>query len=234
MLPRNLSKIAKSCCLAAVLAALPATAFAGGRGGYDRGDRYRDGGAGRGDYRHYDNRPSVGISIGTHTGPAIVDCDPQPRIVQERVFIEPVYRTVTDRRWVEPVYRTVTDRVWVPPVVRTIPDKTWVADRYEWRDVYYNDHYGRRCVRQERVLVEPAHLIDSPRTVEIAPGRWDNCAPRQELVCDGHWENVDRQELVAGGYWTTRDVVVNAAPAPRPARYESSHASINLRFPIGH
>jgi len=228
MSPRNLSKIAKSCCLAAVLAAMPATASADHRG-YDRGDRYR------GDYRHYDDRPSVGISIGAHTGgPAIIDCDPQPRIVQERVYVEPVYRTVTDRRWVEPVYRTVSDRVWVPPVVRTIPDRKWVADRYEWRDVYYNDHYGRRCVRQERVLVEPGHFVDAPRTIEIAPGRWDDCAPRQELVCAGHWENFDRQELVSGGYWTTRDVIVNAAPTPRPAYYESSHASINLRFPIGH
>jgi hypothetical protein len=231
MLSRNLSRFTKSCCLAAVLAALPAAAFADQRG-YDRGDRYRD--AGRGDYRHHDNRPSVGIAISAHSGPAIVDCAPAPRIVQERVYVEPVYRTVTDRRWVEPVYRTVTDRVWVPPVVRTIPDRTWVPERSEWRDVYYYDHYGRRCVRQERVVVEAGHFVDGPRTVEIAPGRWDNCAPRQELVSDGHWEDCPRQELVAGGYWTTRDVVVEAAP-PLPApRYGSSHASMNVRFPIGH
>ena len=232
MLPRNLSKVAKSCCLAAVFAALPASAFADHRG-YDRGDRYRNAGRG-GDYRRYDDRPSVGISIGSRTGGSIVDCDPAPRLVQERVYVEPVYRTVVQRTWVEPVYRTVTDRVWVPPVVRTIPDRKWIGDRYEWRDVYTYDHYGRRRCERQYVLVERGHFIDCPREVEIAPGRWDTCGTRQELVAEGHWEDCPRQELVSAGYWTTRDVVVEAAPALRPARYESSHASISLRFPIGH
>src|SRR5215207_2438606 len=100
MLPRNLSKTAKSCCLAAVLAALPTTALA------DRGDRYRD--ADGRDHRDYgradqgrrdddrDPRPTVGISIGSRTG-GIVGCDPAPppppRVVHERVYVEPVYRT---------------------------------------------------------------------------------------------------------------------------------------------
>ena len=220
---KNLSKFAKSCCFAAVLAAVPATAFADHRS-YDRGERYR----------HYDARPSVGISFGTYTGGSIVDCDPAPpRVVHERVYVEPVYRTVVDRKWVEPVYRTVADRVWVPPVVRTIPDRKWIADRYEWRDVTTYDHYGRRRCSREYVLVERAHFVDCPRTIEIAPGRWDTCGTKQELVCEGHWEDCPRQELVSAGYWTTREVVVDAAPPPRPTRYESSHASINLRFPIG-
>jgi hypothetical protein len=232
MLPRNLSKLAKSCCLAAVaalpLAALPASAMADHRG-YDRGDRYRD--SDRRDYGRRDDRPSIGISIGSRTSaPPIIDCEP-PRVVEERVYVEPAYRTVADRKWVPPVYRTVTDRVWVEPVVRTTPDRRWVPDRYEWRDVAYRDHYGRRGVRQEHVLVERGHFVDCPRTVEIAPGRWDTCT-REVLVCEGKWETCERQELVAAGYWTTREVVVQ--PAPRPARYESSHARIDLRFPIGH
>jgi hypothetical protein len=229
MLPNNLSKCAKSCCLFAALAALPTTALADHRGGgyYDRGDRYRN----------YDHGRSGGASVGITFGaasPAIVDCDPAPpRLVEERVYVEPVYRTVVDRKWVEPVYRTVTDRVGVPPVVQTIPDHKWIPDRYEWRDVVTYDHYGRRRISREYVLVEPAHFIDAPRTVEIAPGRWDDCTPRQELVSAGHWEDCPRQELVSGGYWTTRTVAI-AEPTPRPVPYESSHASISLRFPIGH
>ena len=252
MLPENLKKFAQSCCLAAVAAALPATAHADD----DRGERYRGGGDRR-DYRRDDDdhhrryddrrggdhdrhgygrdrdhaRPSIGISIGSHSGggSAAVDCEP-PRVVHERVYVEPVYRTVTDRRWVPPVYRDVTTRVWVEPVVRTIPDRKWVPERFEWRDVVYYDHYGRRRCKRERVLVERGHFVDCPRTVEIAPGRWDTCT-RQELVCEGKWETCERQELVAAGYWTTREVVVQ--PPPRPAHYESSHARIDLRFPLG-
>src|SRR5688572_9881968 len=137
MLPRNLSKLAQSCCLAtaAVFAAMPATnALAD-----DRGDRYRDAGR-RSDFRGYDRhddhrdrddhraRPSIGISIGGHTGGPVVDCPPPARVVHERVYVEPVYRTVAERKWVEPVYRTVTDRVWVEPVVKQIPDRKWVPD----------------------------------------------------------------------------------------------------------
>ena len=232
MLPLNLSKFAKSCCLLAAIAALPTTALADHRGGYyDRGDRFRD-------YDHGGGRASIGFSIGTRTvSPPIVDCapPPPPRLVEERVYVEPVYRTVTDRRWVEPVYRTVADRVWVAPVTRTIPDRKWIPDRYEWRDVASYDHYGRRRYSREYVLVERGHFIDCPREVEIAPGRWDTCGTRQELVAEGHWEDCPRQELVSAGYWTTRTVaVVEPAPAPAPRpRYESSHASISLRFPIG-
>ncbi len=203
MLPRNLSKFAKSCCLAAVFAAaLPATdAFAGDR--YDRGDRYK--GArdfDRRDHRRDEPRHSIGISIGTRTGGSIIDCDPPPppRVVHQRVYVEPVYRTVVERKWVEPVYRTVADRVWVPPVVRTIPDRKWVPDHYEWRDVVTYDHYGRRRCERQYVLVARGHFVDCPRTVEIAPGRWDTCAPRQELVCEGRWEECPRQELVSAGY----------------------------------
>ncbi|MEA2707553.1 MAG: hypothetical protein QOF78_154 [Phycisphaerales bacterium] len=221
MLLRNLKTIAKSACIAAAIAALPeTTALAADHRGDDRGDRYR-----RDDNRARP-RPSIGISFG---GGGIVERAPEPVAVEERVWVEPVYRTVSERTWAPPVYRTVTDRVWVEPVVRTIPDRKWVPDQYEWRDVVYRDHYGRRCVRQEHVLVERAHFVDCPRTVEIAPGRWDTCT-RQELVCEGRWETCDRQELVSAGYWTTRTVIVEHA---RPTRYESSHARIDLRFPIG-
>ena len=189
MFGKNLSNFAKSCLVAAVFAVVPATAaFAGERGYYDRGDRYR----------HYDAHSSIGISIGAGSGPAIVDCPPPaPRIVEERVWVEPVYRTVIDRKWVEPVYRTVTERTWVPPVTRTIPDRRWIPDRYEWRDVTTYDHYGRRRYSREYVLVERGHFIDSPREVEIAPGHWDECGTRQELVSAGHWEDCPRQELYA-------------------------------------
>ena len=245
ILPQNLSKFTKSCCLAAaVFAAVPAATASAD----DRGDRYRDTGR-RQDFRSYDrrdydrrdhddhSRPSVGISIGTRTGSPIVDCEPPPppaRVVHERVYVEPVYRTVAERKWVEPVYRTVTERVWVEPVVRAIADRKWVPDRYEWRDVVYHDHYGRRRCERQYVLVERGHFVDCPRTVEIAPGCWDT-RTRQELVCPGKWETCERQELLAAGYWTTREVVVAEPPPapPRPVQYESSHASIDLRFPLG-
>ena len=233
MLPRSLAKLARSCCLAAVFAALPATALADGDDDDDRGRRYRhdDRRDDRGDrYRHDDRDRDracgrIGITIG---GGGIVHHPAPPRVVEQRVWVEPVYRTVIERKWVPPVYRTVTERVWIEPVVRTIPDRKWVPDRYAWRDVVHYDHYGRRCIRRERVLVEPAHFVDCPRTVEIAPGRWEEHA-RQELVCEGRWEMCERQELVSAGYWTTRTVVLERE---RP-HYESSHARLDLRIPLG-
>ena len=141
-----------------------------------------------------------------------------------------VYRTVADRRWVPPVYRTVADRVWVPGEARTIPDRQWVPARHEWRDVVRSDRRGCRYTTREYVCVEPAHLIDCSRTIEVTPGHWKMCE-RHELVCEGRWETCERQELVSAGYWTTCRVVV-AVPQPRP-RYEESHARIDLRFPLG-
>lgn len=233
-LPGNLGKVVKSCCLAAaVFAALPATAAVAEHRGYDRGERYRHDSRDRGrDHDRDHGRPGIGISLGARTDGPVIECPPPPRVVHERVYVEPVYRIVTERKWVEPVYRTVTDRVWVEPVVKQIADRKWVPDRYEWRDVVYHDHYGRRRCERQYVLVERGHFVDCTRTVEIATGHWDTCT-RQELVCPGKWETCERQELVAAGYWTTREVLFEAAPAPRPVRYESSHASMNLRFPLG-
>ena len=54
-------------------------------------------------------------------------------IVEDRVWVAPVYRLVGEQQWVEPVYRTVYDHVWVAPVTRTDYEKQWVPDRYEWR-----------------------------------------------------------------------------------------------------
>ena len=73
--------------------------------------------------RHPSPSLSPGISLGARTTGPVVECPPPPpRVVHERVYVEPVYRTVAERKWVEPVYRTVTDRVWVEPVVKQIPE----------------------------------------------------------------------------------------------------------------
>jgi hypothetical protein len=171
MFKKTASRLAAACLFASVLTALPATASADRRDddrrreNYDRGERYR-----RDDYRgHSSGR--VDIHIGGGSAPY---CAPPPRVVEETV-------------WVEPVYRTVTDRVWVEPVVERIPDRTWVPDRHEWRDVVRYDRHGRRYCSREYVLVEPAHFVECTREVVVRPGRWETCT-RQELVCAGHYE----------------------------------------------
>jgi hypothetical protein len=99
------------------------------------------------------------------------------------------YRPVIleERVWVEPLYRTVCDRVWVEPVMqREVYDRVWVPDRYEWRETVCWE-YGRRVVRGVSVLVEPGHFEDRCRDVVIVPGHYED-RPRQELVSPGHWE----------------------------------------------
>ena len=229
---RSFAKSSRISLLAAatfgVMLAGPAPALAGRFDTHhddDRGRRYeRD----RDDHRHRDRdhhdshgRGHIGISIGGGSyRPA------PPRMIEQRVWIPPVYRTVADRVWIEPVYRTVVERVWIEPEVRTIPDRKWVPDQYEWRDVVTYDHHGRRCVRRERVLVERAHFVECARDIIITPGRWEE-HPRQELVCAGRWEAIERQELVCEGRWETR-LVETCPPAPS----HSSHARIDLRIPF--
>ena len=96
--------------------------------------------------------------------------------------------TKSERRavWVEPVYRTVYDHVWVDAVYRDDSDRVWVPDRFEDRDVVTYDR-GRRSVRHEHVLVEPAHDEIVHRQVLITPAHWEDVA-RQECVTPGHWE----------------------------------------------
>src|SRR5688572_24871212 len=174
----------RSFTLAAVLAALPATAFAGRFDTHrsrDRGDRYEHRDDHRGHDRHDDRKPSgqVGIHIGSGSHGHL----PAPL---------PVYE---ERVWVEPVYRDVTEQVWVAPVVRKIEERVWVADRYDWRDVTRWE-YGRRVTRREMVLVDPAHYATVCREVVVVPGRYETVT-RRELLCAGHWETRPTRVVVA-------------------------------------
>src|SRR4051794_5560599 len=103
---------------AAAVGATPSAALAGGHGGYNRGDRYRD--HDRGDVRIGFDLP--GIAIEPRNAPPV--CEPS----ESRVWVEPTYRTVCDRRWVPATYRTVCDRVWVEPVMRMVCDRVYVPD----------------------------------------------------------------------------------------------------------
>jgi hypothetical protein len=209
----------------AALAALPSTAGAGDRGDrYDRGSRYSRDDWRRDNLRH-ESRGGTRVDIDIRTGPTWERVPAPPVVLEERVWVEPVYRTVCDRVWVPAAYRTVIDKVWVEPVIERRIDRVWVPDRYEWRDVVRYDECGRRICRRERVLVERGHFGSRPCDVVVAPGHYKEC-PRQELVCDGRWETVERQELVSAGHWETRRVA--AAP-----RYEErSTARIDLTIPV--
>jgi hypothetical protein len=186
-----------------------------------RYDHDRDHGSGRVDIR-------IGGGTFAPCPPPAPICLPPPPVCEQRVWVPAVYRTVTEQKWVEPVYRTVYDRVWIEPVTRTEYERAWVADRYEWRNI---DHVanGRRYTSRECVLVEAAHWADVPHTVEITPGRYED-RPRQELVCAGHFETCAHEELVCAGHYETRPVIVAAPPPVR--RYDDSHFSIGVRFPL--
>ena len=223
---RNLvkSKAIAGVLATAAVAVVPSFAMADHRG-WDRDD-WR----GRRDWHddHHDHGGGfVGISIGgggycpPPVGPPPICAPARPVIVEDRVWVEPVYRTVCDQRWVPATYRTVIDRVWVAPVTRTQCDRVWVEPRYEWVD-------------GQRVMTEPGHYVDGqPREVVVTPGHYEDRS-RQELVADGHYESFERQELAVPDHFETRcREVVAVAPPPVIVR-EEPRARIDLRFPIGH
>jgi len=109
--------------------------------------------------------------------------DPQPCAP----VCAPVVVDHVDRVWVEPTYRTVTERVWVAPVVENREVHTWVPDRYELQDVEYREGH-HHFIRQENVLVEPAHDVCERQQVVVTPGHWED-VQRQEVVCPGHFED---------------------------------------------
>src|SRR6188768_1417476 len=103
----------RSFTIAAVLAAIPATAFADRFDTHrsrDRGERY--------EHRGHDDHKSSG-HVGIHIGGGSYErvYAPPPPVYQEQV-------------WVEPVYRDVCEQVWIAPVVRKIEERVWVVDRY--------------------------------------------------------------------------------------------------------
>jgi hypothetical protein len=102
----------------------------------------------------------------------IVPCDPDPSPV-----------------WVQPVYQDVTEQVWVPAVTRTEMRCVDVPAQYGYRDVVVRDFLGRRHIRQEQVLISPAHREDQPVEVVVTPGHFET-QTHQQLVCEGHWQNV--------------------------------------------
>jgi len=132
------------------------------------------------------------------------------RVEERRVWVEPVYRTVSEKVFVEPVYRTEVQRVWCEPVYQTVCEKVWVPDRYEVRDVVYNER-GRRVVRHERVLCERGHYVEQNRQVLVTAGHWDNVEKRV-CVSEGRWTTVERRECVTPGHWET---VVHGRDEPR-------------------
>ena len=177
-----------------LIAAAPSQALAGERDRHDyrdRGDRYRD--HYKGDHRGGDVR--IDVRLGER--------EPIVERRETRVWVEPVYRTVADRVWVEPVYRTVHERVWREPEYRDEHDRVWVPDRWDVRERTYRDECGRRVIRRERVLVEPAHWEVRRHRVLVCEGRWETIE-RRELVCEGYWKNVHRQECVSPGHWEYR------------------------------
>lgn len=114
-----------------------------------------------------------------------VAVDPQP--------CAPVVVDHVDRVWVPATYRTVCDRVWVAPVTEDREVHTWVPDRYELQDVEVREHH-HRFIRQEEVLVEPAHDVCERQAVVVTPGHWED-VQRQELVTPGHYEDCDRRVI---------------------------------------
>lgn len=157
----------------------------------------------------------AGVNIDIHLGSRPVPppvYGPQPAT---RVWVEPVYRTTYDQVWADPVYQTVTDRVWVDPVYQTINDSVWVPDRYEDRQVVQYEQ-GRRIVRIEHVLVEPAHTAVVPRQVVVQEGHWQEVT-RQQLVSGG-WQQVPRQELLTPGHWEYVALPLPPTTVVTPAR----------------
>jgi hypothetical protein len=144
---------------------------------------------------------------------------------QTRVWVEPVYRTVCDRVWVEPVYRATFERVWHEPVYREEFNRVWVPDRWEIRHTVVWD-CDRRVVRQDRVLVEPAHFAMRPRRILVCAGRWET-VERRELVCEGHWKTVEHQELVSPGRWEVR---TERVALTEPRFREESFFNFRVRF----
>lgn len=131
-----------------------------------------------------------------------------------RVWVPAVYRTVCDRVWVPARTHVEVQRVWHEPVVEDRCERVWVPDRFEVRDIVSRDRYGRRVVRQERILVERGHYTEVHRQVVVRPGCWEN-VERQVVDCEGHWDNVERQELVCAGHWEERVVRIPERHAER-------------------
>ncbi len=162
----------------AALGAIPTSAMAG----HDRDDdrHYRD------DDRRYSERHEDHGAVRFDVGRVGFDI----RFGERPIIVAapPVCEERTTQVWVEPVYRTVSDRRWVEPQYTTVTERVWCPDQIEVREV----RHGRRIVR-ERVCIVPGHF---------------DLVTRQQQVCDGRWENVDRQECVAQGHYETRIVRV--------------------------
>jgi hypothetical protein len=123
--------------------------------------------------RHHDFRFEVPLPIPV---PQVIlpaaPCDPPPA-----------------RVWIAPVYQDVTEQVWIPAVTRTEIQCVDVPAQYGYRDVVVRDFFGRRHIRQEQVLISPAHRENQPVEVVVAPGHFE-VQTHQQLVCDGHWQDV--------------------------------------------
>ena len=99
----------------------------------------------------------------------------------------PVVVDQVNRVWVPATYRTVCDRVWVPAVTEDREVYRWMPDRYELQDVEYREGH-HHYIRQEEVLVEPAHDVCEMEAVVVTPGHWED-VQRQQLVAPGHYED---------------------------------------------
>jgi hypothetical protein len=100
-----------------------------------------------------------------------VPCDPPPA-----------------RVWIAPEYQSVTEQVWVPAITRTQVQCVDVPAQYEYRDVLVRDFFGRRHLRQEQILISPAHVENRPVEVVITPGHFE-MQTHQVLITEGHWQD---------------------------------------------
>jgi hypothetical protein len=112
---------------------------------------------------------------------------PGPVVVSTPVVVSQPCEPVTQQVWVPPVYQTVTEKVWVPEVTTTQIQRVEIPAEYGYREVVHVDIFGRHHVRQERVLIAPARIVEKPVTVVVTPGHFEIQA-HQQLVADGHYE----------------------------------------------
>ena len=160
---------------------------------------------------HRSDRDRVGLEI--HIGDSAARRW-VPGVCEERavqIWVDASYRTVCDSIYEAPVYRTVVERVWHEPVYSCVRERVYVPAQYEVRETVKYDYTGRRFVCREKVLVCDAHYDTVERKVLVSAGYHENVT-RQVMVSDGRYRKVERQELVTPGHYETRTERVEVVP----------------------
>ena len=137
-----------------------------------------------------------------------------PGVCEDRaaqVWCEPIYRTVCDQIFEAPVYRNVVERVWCEPVYRCVRDRVYVPAKYEIRETVQYDNCGRKIIYRDRTLVCDAHYESVERKVMVSEGHYDTVT-RQVMVREGGYRKIERQELVTPGHYEARTERVEVVP----------------------